>query len=307
MKHGKRIHFSMIALAILALAGVLVAETQNPVCKTRAFPRYPEELYREKIGGQVLVEFIVGADGKVHDAHVIQSTHPKFNASAVAAIRRWTFEPGVKDGKKIDIRARQTIDFNVPRRRLMRPFAEADKPGAATIDYWLDENLQLTRVEVVKASSRAFGKAAVASIVDACEYEPSQKAGSRPGRNQLNLGVGGPGEMGAFAKEILKKLAMRAPSFLAESELDQPLVILFQEPALHPPSLFQTHPSGRALVEFVVDPEGLVQWPRVIEATHEDFGYAAAQAVGQWLYQPPKHQGKPASVLVRQLVEFHHP
>ncbi|WP_407353401.1 energy transducer TonB [Luteimonas sp. R10] len=57
-------------------------------------PRYPPEALRSGQGGEVLVEFTVGADGSVTNARVVRANPPRlFDREAVAAVRRWRFEP----------------------------------------------------------------------------------------------------------------------------------------------------------------------------------------------------------------------
>jgi outer membrane biosynthesis protein TonB len=43
-----------------------------------------------------------------------------------------------------------------------------------------------------------------------------------------------------------------------------------------------------------------VLFPRIVSASHEDFGWAASVAVAQWRYQPPQKDGR--SVEVRMTV-----
>jgi TonB family protein len=305
MQHSGILRFpALIVLALLGLATLPAAESKNPVAKTRGAPTYPYDMRRQKISGSVTVEFIVGTEGRIVAAQVVESTHPGFNSNALAAVRGWVFEPGMKEGKKINVRARQIITFDLPKRRPMPPFAEAKKRGSATMAYWLDENKRLVRTEVLKASSPACGKAAAAVVADECAYDPKMMGG-KPGRYEGSYAFGRAREnLGKFADEILNKLNDPKAIFHAASELDKPLELIVQDPVVFPPSLHETHTAGSATLEFVIDPEGLVQWPRVIEATHEDFGYAAAQTVGQWVYQIPEHNGKPTSVRIRQTVEF---
>jgi protein TonB len=64
---------------------------QNPV--------YPSALLRQGIGGVVVVEFLVGLDGRVVEARAIRSPHDELSKAAVAAILRSEYRPAIKDGK----------------------------------------------------------------------------------------------------------------------------------------------------------------------------------------------------------------
>jgi TonB family protein len=60
-------------------------------------PVYPEAVQREGIQGVVVIEAVVGADGKVRDPKVIQSI-PQLDAAALAAVRQWEYEPARVNG-----------------------------------------------------------------------------------------------------------------------------------------------------------------------------------------------------------------
>lgn len=72
--------------------------TPAPASELRAIstpaPRYPPEALRSGTSGEVQVEFTVGVDGSVTNARVVRATPPRvFDREAVAAVRRWRFEP----------------------------------------------------------------------------------------------------------------------------------------------------------------------------------------------------------------------
>lgn len=71
-------------------------------------PRYPVDALRAGRSGEVQVEFTVAADGSVSNARVVRSSPPRvFDREAVAAVRRWRFEP-----PGAAVTTRRTIGFN---------------------------------------------------------------------------------------------------------------------------------------------------------------------------------------------------
>jgi TonB family protein len=58
-----------------------------------AAPTYPPLLRLGHVNGRVIVTFVVGVDGRVEDARIIESSDSRFNDSALDAIRRFTFIP----------------------------------------------------------------------------------------------------------------------------------------------------------------------------------------------------------------------
>ena len=80
----------------------------------RIEPTYPADARRAGITGFVQLELIVNADGTVRSAKVVDSK-PKglFEASAVTAVLRWKFRPKVVDGKPVEQRGAQRINFGL--------------------------------------------------------------------------------------------------------------------------------------------------------------------------------------------------
>jgi TonB family protein len=84
-----------------------------PQVKARSAPTYPDELRQAGITGEVLVEFVVDGNGAVQGAFPVSSTHPDFEAAAVAAVEKWKFDAGLKGGRPVNTRLRQAITFSL--------------------------------------------------------------------------------------------------------------------------------------------------------------------------------------------------
>ncbi|HZW19648.1 MAG TPA: energy transducer TonB [Luteimonas sp.] len=71
-------------------------------------PRYPVNALRAGRSGEVQVEFTVAPDGSVTNARVVRADPPRvFDREAVAAVKRWRFEP-----PGATVTTRRTIGFN---------------------------------------------------------------------------------------------------------------------------------------------------------------------------------------------------
>ena len=79
----------------------------------RVAPVYPYEMKQAGVSGSVEVLFVCGADGRVKRVSIKSSTHREFEDSAIRAIRDWRFEPGMKDGKPVNVRMLIPFNFNV--------------------------------------------------------------------------------------------------------------------------------------------------------------------------------------------------
>lgn len=87
------------------------------------------------------------------------------------------------------------------------------------------------------------------------------------------------------------------------AELDEvPQAVQVVRPA-HPGKLLRpVQPSGMAAVDFYIDAEGRPRMPVVLRASHEEFGFAAVDAIAQWRFSPPRRGGRP--VIVRAVQRF---
>ncbi len=98
-------------------AVVAVADAQGtlaPALAHRVEPVYPADARRSRREGWVDVTFIVQPDGSVAAASVADAD-PKyvFDRAALSAVTRWTFTPGMQDGKPVASQVRQRIEFRL--------------------------------------------------------------------------------------------------------------------------------------------------------------------------------------------------
>lgn len=64
--------------------------------------------------GSVVLEFTVGADGRVRDAFVIEATHPGiFDRAAIAATHAWLYQPRCESGVAVEAQQRTALDFRM--------------------------------------------------------------------------------------------------------------------------------------------------------------------------------------------------
>ena len=86
---------------------------QKPIARVQPGPTYPYEMSRAGISGQVVVEFIINANGDVVETQVKSSSHREFEVPAMQAVQKWKFKPGKKGGKAVSTRVSQLIEFNL--------------------------------------------------------------------------------------------------------------------------------------------------------------------------------------------------
>ncbi|HEX7339178.1 MAG TPA: energy transducer TonB [Rhodanobacteraceae bacterium] len=87
---------------------------QGAVLIKRVEPRYPPAAQRMRRQGWVLVEYTVGTNGEVSNAHVIASQpHHVFDREAVRAVSRWVYKPALRNGKPMPVTMQQRIEFTL--------------------------------------------------------------------------------------------------------------------------------------------------------------------------------------------------
>ena len=87
-----------------------VASSEKPQLVRFVPPDYPEMARMSQIEGTVIVKVLVGPDGNVKDAQIIQGVHPMLNKSALAAARKAKFLPGKQ--RDIPVKAWMAIPYN---------------------------------------------------------------------------------------------------------------------------------------------------------------------------------------------------
>lgn len=176
--------------------------------------------------------------------------------------------------------------------------------GDATIDMLVGRSGRVLETTVIKASDPAFAKA-VQAMLDVCEFEPARRAGEAvPAvlriEQTFQLSAGSDAFPGDSALQLLRQERSEKSHIFTVSQLDAQPRPRSQRAPVYPFELRKTATEGQAVVEFLVDKDGWVRLPRIKSATREEFGYAAVQAVSQWLFEPPTKNGK--SVVARVAV-----
>lgn len=77
-------------------------------------PTYPQSAQARGIEGFVILEILISERGQVTEAKVLNS-NPQglFEQVAIEAIRKWSFEPGIENGKTVISRIKQKVNFEL--------------------------------------------------------------------------------------------------------------------------------------------------------------------------------------------------
>lgn len=76
-------------------------------------PEYPPEALAASVGGVVIIEVTIDADGLVADVRLLRSV-TGLDDAAVAAVRQWRYTPTRLNGEPVPIILTVTVNFTVP-------------------------------------------------------------------------------------------------------------------------------------------------------------------------------------------------
>ena len=105
--------------AILSISVVLAGcggdgEIEQPVPLYGQVPiEYPVELWDEGVEGKTVVRVRVTSTGAVDSVEVFETSgHPRLDSAAVLGARDLRFQPGRRDGKRVDVWATVPVEFS---------------------------------------------------------------------------------------------------------------------------------------------------------------------------------------------------
>lgn len=167
-----RVFAAALVTALAALAAPALSQDQPLVAgengvpvpkKTKHVqPEYPPDASKRGIRGIVILDLVIGVDGRVAETHIIRGV-PGLDEAAVTAARQWEFEPVKVGGRPVRVRVTQGITFALQLPRLIResgvpdlrqgvapsypPEAEA---GVAVAEVTLEEDGRVGSVRVLE-------------------------------------------------------------------------------------------------------------------------------------------------------------
>jgi TonB family protein len=310
-------------------------------------PAYPDELLPLQLNGQVLSEIEVDVNGRVSQIILQSASHPAFARASLDVLHRWTFTPAKQGDLSVADRKRVPMEFTfdstgvtaqrspleangfflqVPEGMTHRAICDrapeilttiepvfplehlaAAEPIDVEIEFMVNINGAPENLRVTTEGSPAAAGCVLASV-EATRFSPAILDGRAVEvrmvkRHRFQAPAGEPDPKDSHELRLLRLL--RAGQTVASAKgLDGRLKPLWRVGGVYPGSLRADRLKGRAEVEFVVDSTGRARVPKVINATHPEFGWAAATAIAQWLFEPPTRGGQPTDVRVRVPMEF---
>ena len=309
------------------------ATHKSPEAKATPSGPYPEVLTERKIPGLVKFRVTIDATGHVQHPVVLAASHVDFVLPALEALKQWEFQPAMQGDLPVSDGVETSVTYDsiagVPGEIYTAngltapdgkapeitpdPVAVADpvwpidlllagKGGTATVEFTVGNDGAVRGVKVREATDPAFGQALAA----AAQMWLFDKPIAHHETVQLPLAMhyefkaiplDATPDSDPLARIVL---AMRHGEVGGTKGLDEKLTPICRMSPLYPDTLNgEAAVEGKAEIEFVIDREGRVRLPRIVSATREEFGWAAATAIQQWVFKVPHRGGVPADVRVK--------
>jgi TonB family protein len=154
-----------------------------PVLVTEEKAAYPEEALRAKIEGSVGLELVVDETGRVVEARVTSAAGRGFDEAALAAAKKFVFEPAKDRGRPIASTVQFTYEFHLPEEATAPPPPAPPPPGARPAPVEIEQKgpdqstLVLAQRPISAASAfsvrdRDFRLRPIASVADILRVTP---------------------------------------------------------------------------------------------------------------------------------------
>lgn len=298
---------------------------------------YPPSLLGRGLLGRVVYTCKVGPDGKPLSLRIHQASHADFIVPVMESYRSWRFKPAMQGDLPVSTEMVGDVQYgdmlNTRRGDALRAngitpvegqepdvwpqptgIAETAWPvdlmlkgegGSATVEFCVGINGVVKDIKVIEASHPDCGAALVAAM-ELWSFSAAM-ANSRGVEVTLRrtarfepIPDTATDESDPVARLVRR---MRKEPVPGGKGLDRPITPIFRLPPEKP---YGSPGSEKAQVqlEFIIDRNGRLRLPRILSANKEQYGWAAATALAQWVFEPPTRGGEPTDVRVQVPVEF---
>jgi TonB family protein len=321
------------------------APRSSPIKISGGDPDYPGSLLSRHLPGVAVVKFTVTAEGHAKDPRVLGATHADFVQPALAAVDKLIFRPALQGDLAVAAPMESVMEFNVQDvvrmpvddldangvtlandeataidvRPHLKVLADPVYPydlliagteGDAVADFVIGTGGRVESVAVREAASPAFGMALTAAL-DGWLFKPARRADGNLAAVKASLrwhfNLAPDSVVAQATGRLLARVRGNPTADMGAKGLDEPLNPRYQMQPQYPTRLLEKKPTGQATIQYIVDRSGRCRMARILSATQEEFGWAAATAVEQWVFYPPKKSGNPVDVRVSIPFEFNPP
>jgi TonB family protein len=80
---------------------------------TKVTPRYLEAAKHNRVSGTVLLEAVIGRDGRIHRLKMLKSPDPDLTVAALIAVRQWEYKPYTLNSNPVEVKTTITVIFSL--------------------------------------------------------------------------------------------------------------------------------------------------------------------------------------------------
>ena len=89
------------------------ADMARAMLKKRIEPEYPADAKSAGVHGTVVLEAMIGTDGRIHDLRVVSAPAASLAASSFAAVSQWEYRPYLMGGRAVPVQTTVTVTFSL--------------------------------------------------------------------------------------------------------------------------------------------------------------------------------------------------
>ncbi|AWI10373.1 hypothetical protein CKA38_14900 [Ereboglobus luteus] len=191
--------------------------------------------------------------------------------------------------------------------------ATTGKSGEAVVRFTVSDTNKIRDIEVLSASDPECGRSLVAALEGS--YIKAGTKTLKPASLRMtwrHVFKQPPAEPVINANgEIAESSEMRMIRHLANGNevlgargLDGRPRPVWRAAPVPPRAFAGKEVKGETTIEFIIDREGRACLPRIVQASHPEFGWAAVTALNQWVFDPLTRGGQPTEARVRVPFSF---
>jgi TonB family protein len=219
--------------------------------------------------------------------------------------------------KSSDDRLPAMLQYDIPPKSVLatlpvypHDLAQHGIEGSAQVAFIVGKTGRVTETHVIEASHPEFGLA-TAAMLESWAFKPARRNDQPTAayfvKTQMFSGSDRDTALSDIDQNLLKRAGQPDANLFALRDLDQVPAVRYRVAPPYPRTLVQQSLQEAVTIEFILDTEGRVHLPRIIDAAHPEFGWSAATALARWRFEPPLRQGKPVAARLRIPFEFSPP
>jgi len=85
----------------------------EPIANEKVNPKYPPEMRKDGVSGQVIAELVIDEKGMVQAVEILESPAEGLSDASSEALEQWTFQPATMEGKPVAVTYMVTLAFKL--------------------------------------------------------------------------------------------------------------------------------------------------------------------------------------------------